>query len=57
MARRAREVVVPLFSVLMRHHLEYCIQTWGSQHKKDAELLGWAQRRATERIYHLSYKA
>ena len=56
MASRAREVVVPLFSVLMRHHLEYCIQTWGSQHKKDAELLGWAQRRATKRIDHLSYK-
>ena len=59
MVNRLREVILPLFSVLLRSHLEYSVQIWSPPYRRDTDLLGRVQRRATKLIHgmeHLSYE-
>ena len=49
-------MILPRCSVLVRPHLQYCIQMWSSQYRRDTDLLECIQRRATELVEHLSYK-
>ena len=43
-------MILPLYPVLVRSHLEYYVHFWAHQYKKDLGVLGRIQQKATKMI-------
>ena len=47
---RDKKVLMKLYKGLVRPHLEYCVQAWRPNLKKDVELMEKVQRRVTKMV-------
>ena len=56
---KEKELIIQLYKIIVRPHLEYCIQAWRPYRKNDIDILERIQRRATKMIpkfRNISYK-
>ena len=56
---KEKELIIPLYTTIVRPHLEYCMQAWRPYRKKDVDMLERVQRKATkirQKLRNISYE-